>query len=133
MAQEEQTCGRGLAEHAPLPHAFADVMASVADVLEVHTRALDLTDENAKAEHSAYDRLVDQHRRAADQLRATGEALTGCRDLPMARHDGQAMASTDAVTTFSRFLQVERQLVALLENRLPQDERLLGAMGGAST
>ncbi len=108
-------------------------MASVAAILEVHTLALDLTDDNAKVEHSVYERLVDQHRTAADQLRATGDALAGCRELPRARHDEQAMASTDAVATFGRFLQAERQLLALLEKRLPRDEQMLVAMGGTST
>lgn len=101
--------------------------------IEVHTRALDLTDENARVEHGAYERLVDRHRTAADQLRTIGHALSGCRDLPMARHDAHSMASADAVTTFSRFLQVERQLLALLEKRLPQDEQMLVAMRGVST
>lgn len=131
MAQEEQTCGAGLVEHAPLPNVFAELMASVAEILEVHTRALDLTDEGARVEHSAYERLVEHHRSAADPLRATGQALTGCRELPLARHDPQAMASTDAVATFSRFVPVERRLLALLRERLPRDEQMLVAMGGS--
>lgn len=131
MVQEEDTCGHGLAAQAPLPNAFAELMASVAEVLQVHMQALDLTDANAKIEHNAYEGLVEQHRAVAEQLRATGEALTGCRALPVARHDTDAMASTDAVTTFSRFLQAERQLVALLQERLPGDEQMLVAMGGS--
>ncbi len=132
MVEEEHTCGRGLAEQAPLPDAFAELMASVAEVLHVHMQALDVTDANAKIEHEAYAGLVEQHRAVAEQLRATGEALTRCRTLPVARHDPDAMASNDAVTTFSGFVQAERQLLGLLQKRLPGDEQMLVAMGGSS-
>lgn len=60
--REEQTCNRGLAEHAALPRMIAEVMASVSAILEVHMRALDLTDENARVERGAYERLVDPAR-----------------------------------------------------------------------
>lgn len=132
MAQEEQTCGAGLAEQALLPNVFAELMESVAMILEAHSRALDLTDEGARIEHSAYARLVEHHRSAADQLRATADALSGCRDLPMARHDAEAMASADTVTTFRRFVDIERRLLALLQERLPEDEGMLVAMGDGS-
>ena len=37
----------------------------MAEVLELHTKALDLEDENARQEQRAYLRLVEQHRLAA--------------------------------------------------------------------
>ncbi len=72
-------------------------------------------------------RELERHGAAAEQLRATGEAMTGCRARSVARHDADAMASTEAVTTFGHFLHVERQLLALLGQRLPRDERMLVA------
>ena len=41
---EQQTCGRGLAEHAVLPAQLAEVVEAMADNLQVHMQALELDD-----------------------------------------------------------------------------------------
>ncbi len=37
--EDQQTCGKGLAEHAALPGKLADLTESVAGILEIHTEA----------------------------------------------------------------------------------------------
>lgn len=39
-----RTCGRGLAEHSPLPITLGELTDAVRVILELHTRALDLID-----------------------------------------------------------------------------------------
>jgi hypothetical protein len=126
-----QTCGRGLAEHSALPAKFADVMSSVATVLEVHMRALDLTDESSQKEFDAYRQLVNQHRDAAVQLHTIAREMAGYRNLPMGRHDPTAMAAPAAADAFEGFVTLEQELVTLLDARLAGDREMLVQMRAA--
>ena len=67
---EQQTCGRGLAEHAVLPAQLAEVVEAMADNLQAHMQALELDDEPAREEHAVYLRLAEEQRQAAGRLRA---------------------------------------------------------------
>jgi hypothetical protein len=125
---EPPTCGQGLAEHSSLPAKLGELTAAVAGILEVHTGALDLGDERSRREREVYQRLVEQHRRTAAELAATGRDMAGQRDLPMGAHDMSVMSSPDAVAAFERVVKAERELLALLQERLPQDERMLAGM-----
>ena len=55
---DEPTCGRGLAASAALPGKIAELSAALAEVLERHMKALDLSDEHSRREHALYDRLA---------------------------------------------------------------------------
>lgn len=125
---DRPTCGQGLAEHSSLPATLGELTTSVAGILEVHLRALDLGDEAARREHGVYLRLAEQHRQTAGELAATGRDMAGQRDLPMGAHDPTVMSSPEAVDAFERFVQAERELLALLQERLRQDEQLLAGM-----
>jgi len=132
---EQQTCGKGLAQHSALTASLGELIASTARVLEVHMKALDLTDENAKRESEAYRELASAHRRIAGELANTAERMAGCRTLPMGRHDMAVMMSAPPRHAFAGFVKQEEALVALLEARLAQDKAMLAAMaavGGAS-
>jgi hypothetical protein len=125
---DQPTCGQGLAEHSSLPAKFGELTASVAEILEVHTGALDLEDESSRREHGVYLNLAEEHRRTAAELQATSRAMADQRDLPMGRHDPPVMASPAAVEAFERFVQAERELLALLQERLRQDQEMLAGM-----
>ena len=124
------TCGKGLAEHSVLPAKLGELTASVADILDAHMKALDLTDTTSRAEHDAYVELAKEHRRIASQLMATAKRMAGYRDLPMGRHDGKAMSSPRARETFEQFVKLEHELVTLLQTRLGKDREMLSEMGG---
>jgi hypothetical protein len=81
------TCGQGLAEHSKLPAKLAELLAALAENLELHQRALDLTDPNSRAEHIAYQKLEHAFRKIATELGAAAKAMAGYRDLPMGKHD----------------------------------------------
>jgi hypothetical protein len=90
---DEQTCGKGLAQNSVVPAALAEVAGRLAGNLELHMRALERDDPAAAREHAVYERVARGLRGAAADLRAAGEEMAGARDLPMGRHDMQAMTS----------------------------------------
>jgi hypothetical protein len=125
---DQPTCGQGLAQRSALPAKLGELTASLADNLEVHTKALDLGDESAKQEHAVYLRLVQQHRAIAAQLEAVAEEMAGYHDLPMGKHDPEAMSSPRVVTTFKSYAEVERELLGLLQEQVEQDQHILAGM-----
>jgi hypothetical protein len=128
--EQPATCGQGLAAHAPLPAMLGELTAAVGKVLELHIPALDLDDPNGRQEADAYRTLVEAHRETADQLRKTAAAMRGYRDLPMARHDVQALASAESLDAFRQLVRLEQDLVALLQARLEGDQEILRSMAG---
>ena len=127
---EEQTCGRGLAEHAVLPAQLAEVTEAMAGNLQVHMQALELDDEPAREEHAVYLRLAEEQRQTAGRLRAVAQEMAAARDLPMGRHDAQTMSSPEVGDAFLRFVKAKQELLALLQRMVEQDQRMLAEMGG---
>src|SRR6266511_6220684 len=109
--ETQPTCGRGLAEHSLLPAKLGEWTAAVAENLERHTEALDLTDENSRKERDAYLDLAKQYRQIVTQLQATAGQMAGYRDLPIGRHDPKAMASPRLRDVFEKFVRLEQELL----------------------
>ncbi|MGH7507978.1 MAG: hypothetical protein ACREMZ_00725 [Gemmatimonadales bacterium] len=128
---DQPTCGKGLAENAGLPAKLGELIASMADVLEAHLPALDITDEPSRVEREAYLDLAREHREAAIQLKAIATQMAGYRELPMGRHIEQAMAAPRVLDSFQRFVGLERELLAFLQHRVEEDQDMLAAMGAA--
>jgi hypothetical protein len=119
------TCGVGLAETSPLQAKLGELVGAIADILDLHTKALDLSDERSRAERDAYRSLVRQHREAAEDLRAIAKTMAGYRDLPMGAHDMNRLASAENVRAFERFITLEDELITLLQQRVAEDRRLM--------
>jgi hypothetical protein len=126
-----QTCGRGLAEHSALPEKLAELTDAVAVILELHMKALDVTDPSSRKELDAYRQLANEHRDVAAQLYTTATEMAGYRDLPMGKHDPQAMAAPAVVDAYETFVKLEQELATLLEKRLKHDRQLLIQMRAA--
>jgi hypothetical protein len=131
--KNKPTCGKGLAEHAALPAKLGDLIASLARNLEVHREALDPEDESSREEREAYMELGEAHRKIATDLGAAALRMAAYRDLPMGRHDQKSMSGPEVFRAFEDFVTVEEELLAMLQNRLKQDRRMLGEMGGSAT
>ena len=129
--ETQRTCGQGLAATAALPAKLSELTAAVARNLEVHMLALDLTDTNAKQEHDAYRELAKQHRDVAAQLRVAAEQMAGYRNLPMGKHDPDAMTSSRVLEAFEAFVKVENELLTLLQGMVKQDQQMLAAIRAA--
>jgi hypothetical protein len=125
---DQQTCGKGLAENSVLPERVGELTDAVAGILEAHMEALDLTDEKSRAESGAYRELAGEHRRVAAALRKTAPRMAGYRDLPIGRHIPEKMAAPRAHQAFEKFVKLEQELLVLLQNRLEGDWELLGQM-----
>jgi hypothetical protein len=127
--QVPATCGQGLAASAPLPSTIGQLMAVMARMMAAHQQALDLTDDAARQEHEAYLQLATELGAAASQLSAVGAQMIAYRDLPMGRHDEQALAAPESRQVFESFVRLERELRDLLEQRLREDEEMLRHWG----
>ena len=125
---DQPTCGKGLAASAALPAKIAELTTAVAEILERHMKALDLTDENSRREHALYDRLAREHRDAAAALADTAGRMAAAHDLPMGAHDMAAMADPAMATAFERFVRLEEELHQLLHSRLEEDRTMLATM-----
>jgi formiminotetrahydrofolate cyclodeaminase len=127
---DQPTCGKGLAEHSALPAKLGELIASMAENLEIHRQSLDSNDENSRKEHDAYVKLAKELRSIAAQLQATAKHMDGYRDLPMGRHDEQALADPKVHEAFATLVRLEQELLALLAASLQRDEQMLVAMHG---
>ena len=126
--EEQQTCGKGLAENSVLPARLGNLVASMAENLAVHMNALDLTDLNSKAEYNAYEKLVNELRQTAVQLLWTANEMAGYRDLPMGRHGEIAMTQPEIRQAFEKFVIHKHELLSLLEQTAERDDQLLEMM-----
>jgi hypothetical protein len=127
---EPQTCGKGLADNSVLPAKLAELMAGLGENLEVHMEALDLSDENGRQEQQAYRQLAGELRAIAARMTAVASRMAGYRDLPMGKHDQQAMLRPAVRQAFEKFVRSKQELLALLRTTAEADERILGQMAG---
>ncbi len=122
---EPRTCGEGLAQRSALPARVSALTAAMVEVLDTHQHTLDLTDDNARAEHIAYQQLANDYRRLTSQLRAIADRMLGYRDLPMARHHAQAMLAPEVRGALVNLVERERDLAALLKTWVEEDQAML--------
>jgi hypothetical protein len=123
---EEQTCGKGLAEHSALPAKLAALTASMAALLAAHQHSIDVADENGRQELKAYVRLEEEHRMIASLLEQTAKRMAGYRELPMARHDLRVLASAENAEAFAKLVKVEQELADLLRGTVERHRQMLG-------
>ena len=126
---EQPTCGKGIAERSKLTSMLGELVAATARVLEVHMKALDVSDPNSKLEFDAYRDIATAHRRIAAELASTAERMSGYRTLAMGRHDMAAMMSPAPRHAFAGFVKLEEELAAFLTKHLEQDHAMLAQMG----
>jgi hypothetical protein len=122
---QQTTCGQGLAEHSAFPARIADLLAAMAENLELHLGTLDPADRATQPERDAYTRLASQTQKIAGQLGALAAEMAAYRDLPMGHHDRAALSSSPVVAAFAKFLKVEEELCALLEKSVERGRQML--------
>ena len=94
-------------------------------------RALDRDDPAAAREHDVYERVARSLRSAAADLQAAASEMAAARELPMGRHDMDAMRSPDVLEAYERFVGAEDELHALLGARRAAHEHMLTRMRDA--
>ncbi len=130
---QQQTCGRGLAENSLLPGKLGELAVAMAENLEAHMRALDMTDPVSRQEYEAYVLLANEQRETAALLLATANEMAGARDLPMGPHDPHIMSGPQVLQAFEKFVQVKQELFALLQQTAERDQSLLLEMRSLKT
>jgi hypothetical protein len=126
--KEQQTCGKGLAEHSVLPAKLAELIASTARNLELHMETLDLTDPNSRREYEAYQKLVKEHQEISTRLRKTAREMEGYRDLPMGKHDQKKLSNPLVIEAFKRYTNLEQELLMVLNKQVEQDQTMITEM-----
>ena len=118
MADEQPaTCGEGLAANAVVPEKIAALFSAMADLLQNHTRSLDVGNANARLENDAYEHLVTDQCAIASTLRALGAKMKGYRDLPPTPHDMRVLADQRSVDVFGAFIGAEEKSTSLCSRR----------------
>jgi hypothetical protein len=125
---EEQTCGKGVAANAVTPERMGRMLEATAAVLENHIRALSADDPNGRLEIEAYERLVREHRAAANGLATLAEIMRSYRDLPPAPHDMAPLMDAASVETLAGLVQAQRDLGELMQQRAAEYGAMLGQM-----
>lgn len=121
---DQQTCGRGLAEHSAIPAKTSELMDRLGAMLEAHMTALELSDENARKEHDAYSALAGEFRDLSRRLRETATHMASYRDLPMGAHDMRVMSSSMMREAFEGYIRGAEAVVTLLQRSLERDRAL---------
>jgi hypothetical protein len=125
---ESSTCGQGLAQNSLLPGKLGELAAAMAETLDTHMRLLDVTDPQTKQEYDVYYQLANEQRETAARLLATANEMAGARDLPMGRHDFSEQSRARLREAFEKYVRVEQELLALLEQTAEQDGAMLAQM-----
>ena len=125
MADDQPTCGKGLAANAVLPERLAALMTAMAAMLENHVRALDPDETSGRLERDAYVRLVREQRTLASGLEALARAMDGYRDLPVAKHDMVPLTDQTSREMLSAFIQAEEDVLTLLRDRTQEHRAML--------
>lgn len=126
--QDDWTCGKGLAASAVVPERLGAVAAAMAEVLRVHMEALDREDGASRQEHDAYRRVSGQLDQAASSLDAVAREMAASGDLPMGRHDMEAMERPIVRESFAAFVERKRELLTLLRQEEESDREMLDQM-----
>ena len=126
----QQTCGQGLAEHSVLPAKFREVIHALGENLELHMTAIDMSDPASKKEYTAYQELATTFRKIGNDLRAAARRMATYRDLPMGKHDVHSIVSPEVRGAFERFVKLEQELLALLQQNVTRHQAMLGGGRG---
>ena len=129
--EEQPTCGKGLAENSVLPARFSEMIASMAENLELHMQTLDLGDPHAKLEYDAYQILVKEQKDIAIRLMTAAHNMYSYYDLPIARHDEQKLSNQAIAAAFKKFNSLEEELIAILRKRMKKDKKILAEIHNA--
>jgi hypothetical protein len=128
---DKPACGKGLAGNSPLPAKLSALMASVAENLELHMKALDLKDKNARKEYKSYGHLAREHRNLAASLQAIAGEIEGYRGLATGKQDEEVLSDPKILVAFEKFMKAERDLIILLKKRMHRNSKMLSPRGHA--
>ncbi len=117
--------GKGLARDSILPAKLSALMASVAENLELHMKALDVKDKYARKEYKAYSHLAREHRNIAASLQAIAGELEVYRGSATGKPNEEVLSDPKILAAFEKFMRAERELIVLLKRRMHRNSKML--------
>ncbi len=126
--EERPTCGQGLAENSVIPGKLGELAAAMAENFEMHMRALDVDDPQSGEEYKVYVQLANEQRETAARLLATANEMAGARELPMGRHDFDEVRNSQVLEAFEKYVRIEQELLALLQQASEHDRSMVDEM-----
>lgn len=122
-----ETCGSGIAQHAAIPAAFAEMADGLARTFDLHRRMLRLEDAAARQEDEVYRELGEMWGRIASLVKEAAARMDAQRELPEAPHDESAWGPEHAAA-FEKFVKSQSHLLALLRIAAERDEQMLASI-----
>ena len=113
-ANQQWTCGMGLARGSEMPARMAGLLAVMARNLELHMRSLDGNDPIANEELIAYERLTSRMRDVSGYFEALAGEMASYRELPMAPHDDAALNTPQVHEAFQALIAQEHEFAGSL-------------------
>jgi uncharacterized protein YndB with AHSA1/START domain len=127
LTDDAPTCGIGIAQHAAIPAAFAEMSDGLAQTLALHRRMLRLEDDAARQEDDVYRELAEMWGRITVLVKEAAARMEAQRELPMGAHDERAWGPEHAAA-FEKFVNSQSHLLALLRIAAPRDEQMLASL-----
>jgi uncharacterized protein YndB with AHSA1/START domain len=132
LVDEAPTCGVGIAQHAAIPAAFAEMSDGLARTFALHRRMLRLEDDSSRQEDDVYRELGETWARIHVLVRDAAARMEAQRELPMAAHD-QSAWGPEHVAAFETFVNSQSHLLALLRIAAQRDEQALASIQTSTT
>ncbi len=127
LTDDAPTCGIGIAQHAAIPAAFAEMSDGLARTLILHRRMLRLDDTASRQEDDVYRELGEMWARIASLVKEAAARMEAQRELPMGAHDESAWGPEHAAA-FEKFVTSQSHLLALLRIAAERDEQMLASI-----
>lgn len=132
LVDEAPTCGVGIAQHAAIPAAFAEMADGLAQTFELHRRMLRLEDAAARQEDDVYRELGETWARISGLVKEAAARMEAQTELPMGAHDESAWGPEHAAA-FEKFVRSQSHLLALLRIAAQSDEQALASIQASTT
>jgi uncharacterized protein YndB with AHSA1/START domain len=127
LTDDAPTCGIGIAQHAAIPAAFAEMSDGLAQTLALHRRMLRLEDAAARQEDDVYRELAEMWARITVLVKEAAARMEAQRELPMGAHDESAWGP-EHVAAFEKFVHSQSHVLALLRIAASRDEQMLASL-----
>jgi uncharacterized protein YndB with AHSA1/START domain len=127
VTDDAPTCGIGIAQHAAIPVAFAEMSDGLARTFTLHRRMLRLEDAAARQEDDVYRELGEMWGRIHGLVKEAAARMEAHRELPMAAHDESAWGP-EHVAAFEKFVKSQSHLLALLRIAAERDEQMVASI-----
>lgn len=117
--------GKVPADHSVLPARLGALMASVAEIIELHMKALDLKNKKARKEYKSYARLAKEHRDISLSLQGIAGELERFRKMAQGKANADALSDANILAAFEKFMKAEKKLIGLLQKRMHRNLKTL--------